>query len=150
MSKVIAYGRPDGGVSIVHPVYALQADETEEAFLARVAAKAVPEGTPYKILERAQIPDDRFFRNAWALAGEKFEVPIERAREVAKAHIRPGRDEILNKLDKLKEKASEQGDHEKVARIISEKQRLRDLPASLDSLTTLKELKAVKAETSLK
>jgi hypothetical protein len=40
-------------------------DETDEEFLAWVAAKDVPEGKPFKIVDVSEIPTDRLFRNAW-------------------------------------------------------------------------------------
>jgi hypothetical protein len=44
---------------------AVYRDETDEEFLAWIAAKDVPEGKPYKIVDVADIPTDRTFRNAW-------------------------------------------------------------------------------------
>jgi len=43
-------------------------DETDEEFLAWVAAKDVPEGKPYKIVDVSDIPADRTFRDAWEYA----------------------------------------------------------------------------------
>lgn len=43
-------------------------DETDEEFAAWVAAKDVPEGKPFKIVDVADIPTDRTFRNAWEYA----------------------------------------------------------------------------------
>jgi len=40
-------------------------DETDEEFLAWVAAKDVPEGKPFKIVDVSDIPTDRTFRAAW-------------------------------------------------------------------------------------
>jgi hypothetical protein len=44
---------------------AVYRDETDEEFLAWIAAKDVPEGKPYKIVDVADIPTDRTFRGAW-------------------------------------------------------------------------------------
>lgn len=44
---------------------AVYRDETDEEFLAWIAAKDVPEGKPYKIVDVSDIPEDRTFRNAW-------------------------------------------------------------------------------------
>ena len=49
----------DGGVSIVIP--APECGLTIE----EIAAKDVPAGKPYKIVDVADIPTDRTFRNAW-------------------------------------------------------------------------------------
>jgi len=45
------------GVAIIHP--------TGELSIEEVAAKDVPQGVPYKIVEDTDIPSDRTFRNAW-------------------------------------------------------------------------------------
>ena len=59
MNSRIIYPTDDGGVSIVIP--APECDLTIE----EIAAKDVPAGKPYKIVNVADIPTDRTFRNAW-------------------------------------------------------------------------------------
>ena len=59
MNLRIIYPNDDGGVSIVIP--APECGLTIEA----IAAKDVPAGTPFKIVDAADIPSDRTFRNAW-------------------------------------------------------------------------------------
>jgi hypothetical protein len=48
---------------IVSP--AVYRDETDEELVAWIAAKDVPAGKTYKIVDVADIPEDRTFRNAW-------------------------------------------------------------------------------------
>jgi len=60
MNQRIVYSTPDGGVAIVIPSGELTIEE--------VAAKDVPEGVPYQILDVSEIPVDRTFRNAWEYA----------------------------------------------------------------------------------
>ena len=55
----IIYKTPDGGVAVIVP--AEECGLTIEA----IAAKDVPAGTPFKIVEADTIPSDRTFRNAW-------------------------------------------------------------------------------------
>lgn len=59
MNSRIIYPNDDGGVSIVIP--APDCGLTIE----EIAAKDVPAGKPYKIVDVADIPTDRTFRNAW-------------------------------------------------------------------------------------
>ena len=59
MDARIIYPNDDGGVSIVIP--APECGLTIE----EIAAKDVPEGKPFKIVDVADIPTDRTFRNAW-------------------------------------------------------------------------------------
>jgi len=49
----------DNGVAIIIP--APECGLTIE----EIAAKDVPAGTPYKIVDVSDIPEDRTFRNAW-------------------------------------------------------------------------------------
>lgn len=43
-------------------------DETDEEFADWVAAKDVPAGKPFEIVDVSDIPTDRTFRNAWEYA----------------------------------------------------------------------------------
>jgi hypothetical protein len=62
MNKRIIYSNNEGGVSIIVP--ALECSLTIE----EIAAKDVPAGKEYKIVDVADIPTDRTFRNAWEYA----------------------------------------------------------------------------------
>jgi hypothetical protein len=55
----IIYPTPEGGVAIIIP--APECGLTIE----QIAAKDVPAGTPYKVVDATDIPSDRTFRNAW-------------------------------------------------------------------------------------
>ena len=61
MNKRIIYPTDDGGVAIIVPA---ECGLTIE----EIAAKDVPTGKPYKIVDVADIPEDRTFRNAWEYA----------------------------------------------------------------------------------
>jgi hypothetical protein len=62
MNQRIIYPTDDGGVVILIP--APECGLTIE----EIAAKDVPSGKPYKIVDVADIPSDRTFRNAWEYA----------------------------------------------------------------------------------
>ena len=59
MNQRIIYPADDGGVCVIVP--APQCGLTIE----QIAAKDVPVGKPYKIVDVTDIPSDRTFRNAW-------------------------------------------------------------------------------------
>jgi hypothetical protein len=61
MNQRIIYPNDGGGVSILIPTPEYLAEHTIEELI----AKDVPEGKPYKIVDVADIPTDRTFRNAW-------------------------------------------------------------------------------------
>ena len=58
MNQRIIYPNDDGGVAIIIPA---DCGLTIE----QIAAKDVPQGKPYKIVDVADSPTDRTFRNAW-------------------------------------------------------------------------------------
>lgn len=61
MTQVIIYPNGQGGVCVVTPTpEALQSMSIEE-----IAAKDVPQGIEYKIIDASELPQDRTFRNAW-------------------------------------------------------------------------------------
>lgn len=62
MNQRIVYPTDDGGVAVIIP--AAECGLTIE----EIAAKDVPEGKPYKIVDVSDIPADRTFRNAWEYA----------------------------------------------------------------------------------
>jgi len=59
MNSRIIYPNDDGGVSIIIPAPECGLSIEE------IAAKDVPSGKSYKIVDVADIPTDRTFRNAW-------------------------------------------------------------------------------------
>lgn len=54
MNKRIIFPNDNGGVSIIIPTESVEA-----------AMKDIPSGKPYLIVDAADIPTDRTFRNAW-------------------------------------------------------------------------------------
>lgn len=62
MNQRIIYPNDEGGVSVIIP--APECGLTIE----EIAAKDVPAGKPYKIVDVSDIPSDRTFRGAWEYA----------------------------------------------------------------------------------
>ena len=62
MDKRIIYPTDDGGVAVIVP--APNCGLTIE----EIATKDVPSGTDYQIVDVADVPSDRTFRNAWEYA----------------------------------------------------------------------------------
>lgn len=61
MTQRIIYQTNEGGVAVIIPApEALQTMTIEE-----IAAKDVPAGKEFKIIDTADVPTDRTFRNAW-------------------------------------------------------------------------------------
>lgn len=68
----IIYQNSEGGVSVIHP--------TGELSIEEVAAKDVPEGVAYEIVEDDAIPSDRTFRNAWVMGDCCIEHDLDKCK----------------------------------------------------------------------
>jgi hypothetical protein len=64
MNQRIIYPNDDGGVSILIPT----PEYLETHTIEELAAKDVPAGKPFKIVDVSDIPTDRTFRTAWEYA----------------------------------------------------------------------------------
>jgi hypothetical protein len=62
--KRIIYPTDEGGVAVIVPSAEYLANHTIE----ELAAKDVPDGKSYQIIDEADIPSNRTFRNAWEYA----------------------------------------------------------------------------------
>ena len=58
MNKRIIFKNDNGGVSVIIPA-------TTEVTVEEIAAKVVPTGKPYKIVDVSEIPSDRTARYLW-------------------------------------------------------------------------------------
>lgn len=70
-------------------------------------------------------------------------IDFDKAKEITRQRLRQERTPIFQQLDIQYQRAQEAGAD--TAAIVAEKNRLRDLPAQVDSCTTLDELKALRA-----
>jgi hypothetical protein len=77
MDYRVIYTTEDGGVAVVVP--------TPDSGLTtgEVIARSVPQGIPYEIVDKAAIPSDRLFRNAWERNGKVVEHSITKCKTVA-------------------------------------------------------------------
>ena len=62
MNQRIIYPTDDGGVAVVVPA------PNSGLTIEQIAAKDVPAGKPFEIVDVADIPSDRTFRGAWTWA----------------------------------------------------------------------------------
>ena len=89
----IIYQNSEGGVSVIHP--------TRELSIEEVAAKDVPEGVAYEIVEDDAIPSDRYFRNAWVANGATVEVDLDQAKSIGHDIRRQQRAEEFKPYDEV-------------------------------------------------
>ena len=58
-NRCIIYPQENGIVAILVP-----SPDCKKS-IEEIAAKGVPQGVPYKIISKSDVPSDRTFRNAW-------------------------------------------------------------------------------------
>lgn len=61
MTHRIIYPTDEGGVAVIIPT----PEALETMTIEEIAAKDVPAGKEFKIVDVSDIPEDRTFRNAW-------------------------------------------------------------------------------------
>ena len=59
MNKYIIYPKDEGGIAVIIPT------ENCGLTIEEIAQKDVPPTKPYKIIDAADLPQDRVFRDAW-------------------------------------------------------------------------------------
>ena len=89
----IIYQNSEGGVSVIIP--------TGELSIEEVAAKDVPAGVAYEIVEDDAIPSDRYFRNAWVANGAAVEVDLDQAKSIGHDIRRTQRAEEFKPYDEV-------------------------------------------------
>ena len=136
----IIYTNPDDGmVIILTPAY--KTYQTDEETEQKVIAQSVPDGVTHRLVTQSEYEAeveaclDRIFRDAWEDVGGALTVNMTRARTLHMDRIRFVRDAELVKKDVLFMRAIEAGDTDAQATIGTEKQVLRDIPATFDITT---------------
>lgn len=145
--KKIIYTRPDGGLSVVHPVRNTIGETlTTDAEIEQRAWNKLPKNAINpQWIDPGAIPTDRTFRNAWKESGAGIAVDLPKAREIHRNKLRGLRKPKMDALDIAYMRADELGDTTEKQRIAVLKQALRDVTADPAILTasTPEELKAV-------
>jgi hypothetical protein len=127
--NVIIYQDQDG-LAVIHPA--------EGSTMEQLVA-AVPPGANYIALPLAELPEDRYFRDAWELVGGALSINIEKAKEVQRNVWRKMREPKLKALDLAFMRALEANDEEEQFSVTLAKTQLRDvtetvLPNDLDGI----------------
>lgn len=66
-----------------------------------LALKDVPEGVPYEIVSAADIPSDRFFRDAWIADGTAVAVDLDKAKAIGHDKRRAARTKAFAPFDEI-------------------------------------------------
>lgn len=127
MAQIIIFKNDDGSCGIIVPV-------DPSLSIEEIALKDVPEGKEYRIADSSQVPQDRYFRNAWTDDNEtpSVDVDMDKARPIHMDNLRITRNKKLKALDVDNLIAVSTGDMEQAEVINSQKQELRDIPQTFD------------------
>lgn len=118
MSKVLVYNDPKTGNLTV-----VKLSPNAKAPLEHFAPK---DGTEWHVIDEADIPTDRAYRNAWQLNEKKVERNPDRAIEIKRQRVREERAPQLAELDVAYMRADEEGNLKLKKEIAKKKQELRD------------------------
>lgn len=135
MSKFIIHTNETGGVSVIVPV--LDCGLTIE----QIAAKDVPTGVSFDIVEESVVPTDWTFRDAWEKQGKTIIHNLSKAKNISHDRRRMARDKEFAPLDIQVTIPA------KAAQAEIERQKIRDKDAALqikiDAAQSIEELKAL-------
>lgn len=138
MDKVIVFENDIGGIAVFFPVPDVTATINE------LATQVVPAGVPYEIIDRAAVPTDGAFRNAWDLADRKVVVNLTKAKAIAHNVRRELRAKEFAPLDEIIAKQIPGNDY---AAIEQQRQTVRDkyavVQTNIDAATTPEQLKQI-------
>ena len=134
-TKRIIYTRPDGGVSVVCPTPEFMSRfENESEAISVLREKNVPtDATNIQECNVDDLPSRGSFRAAWTQTGDAQTVDMGKARAIKTDQIRPERNKKLAALDIDYIRADEAGNTDKKQSIATVKQKLRDLPETIQS-----------------
>jgi len=122
---------------------------TGEVTIDELAAKSVPAGVAWRIVDASEIPTDRAFRNAWTLEDDQIKEDFEKSVEITKERLRKEREPLFAAAD-----VQAMRDIEATGTVSPEtltlKQSLRDVTALADEAKTRDELLALKAAAVVK
>lgn len=114
-----------------------------KATIEEIAARDVPDGMEWHIVDRESLPQDRYFRSAWQHENGQPFIDMDKARDIQKDKLRLMRADNFSALDVQQKRALVSGDTAKVQEIEIKLQALRDVTKdpALEAATTPDELK---------
>lgn len=86
-------------------------------------------------IEDADVPSDRYFRDAWTNKDDKIHVELDKSLVIHQNVLRELRKPKLEALDLEATMATEEGDVQRYARVVNDKKELRDITAHPELLS---------------
>ncbi len=132
----------------VHIMTSTSSDVTPEREILKWTQDHQENVESHRPIDESELPEDRYFRDAWMHSEDKVNVDMEKSRDVHRKVLRGLRKPLLEALDVEFIRAVEQFDDEEQALIRIKKQELRDItqhPGIVDAKTP-EELKSFMPE----
>jgi len=131
MNRII-YQTESGGVAVIIPTESVE-----------LALKDVPEGVTYEIVSEADIPSDRYFRNAWVMGDCCVDHDIDKCKQIGHDKRRAARDEEFKPHDEviMKQIPGADADAAEAARAAI-RTKYEQVQTAIDAATTPDEIKA--------
>ena len=135
MNQRIIYNTDDGGVAVIIP-----APECGRS-IEEIAAKDVPQGKSFDIVDVAAIPTDRAFRNAWVKQGKAIGHDMTKAKGIAHDKRRAARAAEFAPLDVEVTIPAKAAQAEAARQVIRDK--YATMQTQIDAATTVEQIKAI-------
>ena len=134
MNQRIIYPTDEGGLAVIMiaPNCGLGLDE--------IAAKNVPKGKPFRIVEAHELPTERTFRDAWQFEGPQ--INMEKAKEVAHRTRRAAREKEFAPYDEaIAKQIPGKFETAEAARVLI-REKYAEMQVKIDSSSSVDELKS--------
>jgi hypothetical protein len=131
MNRII-YQTESGGVAVIIPTESVE-----------LALKDVPEGVAYEIVSKADIPSDRYFRDAWVMGDCCVDHNIDKCKQIGHDKRRAARAEEFKPHDEviMKQIPGADADAAEAARAAI-RTKYEQVQTAIDAATTPDEIKA--------
>jgi len=130
MNRII-YQTESGGVAVIIPTESVE-----------LALKDVPEGVAYEIVSKADIPSDRYFRDAWVMGDCCVDHNIDKCKQIGHDKRRAARAEEFKPHDEviMKQIPGADADAAEAARAAI-RTKYEQVQTAIDAATTPDEIK---------
>ena len=130
MNRII-YQTESGGVAVIIPTESVE-----------LALKDVPEGVAYEIVSEADIPSDRYFRDAWVMGDCCVDHNIDKCKQIGHDKRRAARAEEFKPHDEviMKQIPGADADSAEAARAAI-RTKYEQVQTAIDAATTPDEIK---------
>lgn len=134
MPLVITFLDPvTGNLAVMVPAETAPQGESQLDHVRRIAARDVPSGVAWEIVDAANFPADRTYRGAWKREGNGVKEDLAKAKEIHRANLLKQRDGKLLMMRDQVEVALDDGDNARVAHLRNKRKALRSLEAKIDA-----------------